>query len=125
MEPLGGDRAEPVALALHGSTTGPWLNFRRAPMGDIIEGLPRGTSLTIQETDAGTRPAHRPAFTAGSTPATSAWTESSPAQLTFIPISSPPPFEAPSFVGDYLMDIRTVSKAIAGAVVAGATARLA
>ncbi|MGX1306217.1 hypothetical protein AB7M35_000937 [Amorphus suaedae] len=60
-EPLGGGRAEPVALALHGFTTAPWLNFRRAPVGDIIGGLPLGTVLTIQDVDNGWYQARTPA----------------------------------------------------------------
>lgn len=60
-EPLGGNRGEPTSMALYGSTTAPWLNFRRAPMGDIIGGLPRGTSLTIQDVDEGWYQARTPA----------------------------------------------------------------
>lgn len=60
-EPLGGERGGPTSMALHGSTTAPWLNFRRSPMGDIIGGLPRGTPLTIQDEDEGWYQARTPA----------------------------------------------------------------
>ncbi|WP_223998386.1 N-acetylmuramoyl-L-alanine amidase [Aureimonas sp. SA4125] len=52
-EPAAAETGAPGDMELRGATTAGWLNFRRAPDGEIIGGLPRGTAIAIVDSDDG------------------------------------------------------------------------